>query len=361
MVVLVIASALFIASWGEVGWSARFMPGDRSSEVIELRDYLDLTFQHAQQQWLSILARIPVGLGVRQGDFTPVETLICFGLGLIARPSRSGKINLRESDNDVQSFAALFKRPPGSLALKLANLDGRRENRAKHEQELWIALTDDHLHRFEILYAVILEAGRSVGLEDDRLPDFLGSETKSLQAVLDADRVSEQELQYSIEEEIRGWRDRNPEGDLAATEKVLLGTARIGQTQFAHAVLDNCGYACVFCGLGLKAAGLPSSRMLVASHVKSWRASDSRERLDVRNGLAACPTHDAAFDTFLITVSSDLRIMRGNALGAAILVDEGVAKNFGASGMLQSLALPDRSNAPLPEYLDWHRSAAASI
>jgi putative restriction endonuclease len=37
--------------------------------------------------------------------------------------------------------------------------------------------------------------------------------------------------------------------------------------------------------------------MLIASHIKPWRISTSTERLDVRNGLAACPTHDIAFDT----------------------------------------------------------------
>ncbi|WP_407664684.1 HNH endonuclease [Micromonospora tarensis] len=33
--------------------------------------------------------------------------------------------------------------------------------------------------------------------------------------------------------------------------------------------------------------------MLVASHIKPWRVSTHAERLDPRNGLAACPTHDA--------------------------------------------------------------------
>ena len=41
-------------------------------------------------------------------------------------------------------------------------------------------------------------------------------------------------------------------------------------------------------------------RMLVASHIKPWKDSSPRERLDHRNGLAACPTHDAAFDAGLL-------------------------------------------------------------
>jgi hypothetical protein len=44
--------------------------------------------------------------------------------------------------------------------------------------------------------------------------------------------------------------------------------------------------------------GLP-----IASHVKPWARSDSRERADVGNGICACPTHDSAFDAGLLTVS----------------------------------------------------------
>jgi putative restriction endonuclease len=37
--------------------------------------------------------------------------------------------------------------------------------------------------------------------------------------------------------------------------------------------------------------------MLLAGHIKPWRDSTPIERLDPRNGLAACPAHDVAFDT----------------------------------------------------------------
>jgi putative restriction endonuclease len=42
--------------------------------------------------------------------------------------------------------------------------------------------------------------------------------------------------------------------------------------------------------------------MLLASHTKPWGDSFSRERLIYRNGLAACPAHDAAFDSGLLSV-----------------------------------------------------------
>jgi hypothetical protein len=39
--------------------------------------------------------------------------------------------------------------------------------------------------------------------------------------------------------------------------------------------------------------------MLVAGHIKPWKDSTSAERMDLRNSLAACPSHDVAFDAGL--------------------------------------------------------------
>jgi putative restriction endonuclease len=61
----------------------------------------------------------------------------------------------------------------------------------------------------------------------------------------------------------------------------------------------------VFCGLNPGPFG--GKRMLLAGHVKPWKDSTSTERLDLTNGLAACPSHDVAFDTGLITVDLRLR------------------------------------------------------
>ncbi|MGH3152049.1 MAG: HNH endonuclease, partial [Streptosporangiaceae bacterium] len=64
---------------------------------------------------------------------------------------------------------------------------------------------------------------------------------------------------------------------------------------FALNVLANCGGRCVFCGLNPGSFG--ANRMLVAGHIKPWKDSTSAERLDLRNGLAACAIKYVAFDT----------------------------------------------------------------
>lgn len=296
--------------------------------------------------------------GKRQEDFTPVETLLCFGLGLVGSPNQNGKVNIRESDPVAIKVAALAKRSPGSLALKLANLDGRRENRAKYEQQLWIELTSNR-DRFMQLYEIVLHAARGVGIDQDQLPDFLGLETGILESVFNADQVSDSDLRESIDQNLRDWMARNPGVEVRETERDLLGTARVGQQRFARVVLENCDFKCVFCGLDFRSNSLPSSRMLVASHIKAWRSSENLERIDLKNGLAACPTHDAAFDTYLMTVSLDMRIVRSPALAAAIVSDRVVAHNFGEGALGLRLILPDAAIRPGAEYLTWHWSKAA--
>jgi putative restriction endonuclease len=319
--------------------------------MLELRDYLGLTTEAAKEQWRAMLKRSD-GMK-RQETFTPVETLLCFGLGLIGEPNTSGKVNIRESDPSAKMLALLVKRPVGSLGLKLANLDGRRANGAKNEQALWNELTGD-LSRFMYLYEIVLIAAREVGIENDRLPDFLGLESRTLEAVLDADRVSTDDLRDSVDSDLRSWADAHPGEDSRPTERAMLGTARIGQKQFARQVLMNGNFACVFCGLSLRQSGLPSSRMLVASHIKEWRHSKSSERVDVRNGLASCPTHDAAFDGHLFTVTASFQIVHSHALRRAIESNPVVSRNFGPEGMSIELDLRDFAIPPGANYLEWH-------
>jgi putative restriction endonuclease len=103
------------------------------------------------------------------------------------------------------------------------------------------------------------------------------------------------------------------------TERILLAAARVGQHVFAVHVLANCGSQCVFCGL--RPAAFGARRMLLAGHIKPWKDSTPSERLDPRNGLAACPAHDVAFDTGLLTVNGGLRIHVARSLAEATRTD----------------------------------------
>jgi putative restriction endonuclease len=96
--------------------------------------------------------------------------------------------------------------------------------------------------------------------------------------------------------------------------------------------------------------------MLLAGHIKPWRDSSHRERLDLSNGLAGCPSHDVAFDTGLLTVEDDLRIRLSASLSEAVEVDQLARQYYGTPPMLTTLRLPQAAQRPGAGYLEWHRS-----
>ena len=154
--------------------------------------------------------------------------------------------------------------------------------------------------RFTRTYRVLLHAARAEGLAPGRLPDFLELEHGGELALLGQDELGLSVLDAGLREQITRhaagsvWSERD-------TERILLAAARVGQHVFARYVLRNCGSRCVFCGFSPAAFG--ARRMLLAGHIKPWKDSTPGERLDPRNGLAACPAHDVAFDTGLLTVN----------------------------------------------------------
>jgi putative restriction endonuclease len=123
---------------------------------------------------------------------------------------------------------------------------------------------------------------------------------------------------------------------------------------FALSVLANCGGRCVFCGLNPGSFG--AKRMLVAGHIKPWKDSTSAERLDLRNGLAACPSHDVAFDTGLLTVNASLQVHISGALADAVRADPLARQYYGHPPLRGTILLPAQALLPGRKYLDWHKA-----
>ncbi|TFD25169.1 HNH endonuclease [Cryobacterium lyxosi] len=319
--------------------------------MTELHDYLGLDRQSAVLQWSVILNRGDLEVGRRQESYTPVETLLVFGLAFVVNRGSYGTANLGKVPEPLPTIARLFRRSVSSILAKMGNLDGSRTNGARNEIEL-AGILGGNLSSYFHLYDVIIDTARSIGLDSQALPDFLGLD--SMQGVLGADKVTEDELAAHIEPLAVKWLRERPEIELITTEKLLMGSARIGQARFARAVLTNWNQRCAFCGLTLAGTGLPSGRMLIASHIKPWRHSSNRERLDHRNGLALCPTHDAAFDTFLISVQPDMTLRLAPALEMATRSDPIIARNFGIGVLAGQLHIDSGAVAPRASYLEWH-------
>lgn len=83
--------------------------------------------------------------------------------------------------------------------------------------------------------------------------------------------------------------------------------------------------------------------------------SSPAERLDPRNGLAACPAHDVAFDTGMLTVNGGLRIHLAKPLADAMQTEPLVRQYYGKPPLREVILLPEGAQPPGRKYLDWHR------
>lgn len=118
------------------------------------------------------------------------------------------------------------------------------------------------------------------------------------------------------------------------TERVALLKTRIGQGNFRQKLIAIWG--------GCAVTGYKDPSMLVASHIKPWRASSNVERLDGYNGLLLLPTLDKAFDSGLISFDES-----GKVLISPLLLDP---QELGVvQGMEVKLKLEHQ------EYMNFHR------
>ncbi|GCE17538.1 HNH endonuclease [Dictyobacter kobayashii] len=319
-------------------------------------DVVDLSRQDIAQQLIEITRRETPAPGKKQVKFNLLEVLLCYGLFYIIDPHRYGGRNMHLAPASLHTLAAFFKRSPGSLTNKMLNLDGSRPNSGKDEVRLFAQLSASP-YVYYALYKEIMLTARQLSIDENRLPDFLdllvektAEETLLLgQEELPASSgyllkteqhlVKEVAVNYGLGDEL--------------TEKLVEQRVRLTQHRFAMDVLSNCGRTCVFCGFEPRGLG-ERNGLLRASHIKPWSVSASVERMDVRNGLAACPIHDAGFDQGYLTVDEEYTIRRASVLLQSMLSDTGVEHYFG-SNVQPRLLLPSQARKPDIEYLRYHQ------
>jgi putative restriction endonuclease len=318
--------------------------------VADLAGYMDLTVGQAREQFRALLTRRPVQ-GGRQVTFLPAETLLCLAASFLVNHRHFGGGTAHQAPEPVPSLARLFSRPPSSVLAKMANLDGSRSHGARWDVLAGAMLRDDPA-RFSHIYRVLLHTARAEGIGPARLPDFLGLEHGGELALLGQEELDISVLEAGLRDQISQHAGASVWSELE-TERILLAAARVGQHVFARHVLVNCGSQCVFCGL--RPAAFGATRMLMAGHIKPWKDSTPTERLDPRNGLAACPAHDVAFDTGMLTVNGGLRIHLARPLADAIQTDPLARQYYGRPPLREVLLLPEGAQAPARKYLDWHR------
>ncbi len=313
--------------------------------------YLDLTPDAARQQWQRIRGRVARS---RQEPFLPVETLLCYGLFFVVDPHGFGGSNVHRLPPSVRVLAATLRRPPNSLTHKMLNLEGALPHAARAEPELFLHLAAQPT-RFHALYRTIVLAARDAGFDASGVPDFLGVIDAGDVPMLGQDELGERELRLALQERRERMDEMSRTFDFREEEtcRLVEQQVRLGQHRFARDVLANYDHRCGFCGFGPR--DLQGHRLLIASHIKPWAESSDRERLDRRNGIAACPIHDAAFDAGLLAVNGGLRIRRAAALEENVERDAQYRRYFGGDAIGPSLLLPAGGVAPADRYLRYHR------
>lgn len=315
--------------------------------VPGLETFLQLAESDARAQWERIAQREP---RPRQERFLPVEVLLCYALFYVVDPHRYGGANIHTLPANVQLLAGLLKRSPGSLTNKMLNLDGSRPHGGRLEPALF-AFLGAYPEEFIRLHRVVLMGADLAGVPLRELDPLAGARDFALNG---QDEIGTAELGQALTEaEENRLALRGIGLPEQATERVIEQRVRLGQHRFARDVLQNYGFRCGFCDFTPRS--LQGYGLLRASHVKPWSKSKGSERLQVANGIAACPTHDAAFDQGLLSVADDLTILRSPLLEQSVLRDVGVARQLGREAITERLFVPEEGRPPKSSFLAFHR------
>lgn len=112
-----------------------------------------------------------------------------------------------------------------------------------------------------------------------------------------------QERDESVRLEIKKVQTNNT---ISQTERTAIVQSRIGQGDFRDNLIVYWG--------GCAISGCKKADILVASHIKPWRDSDNKERLDLYNGLLLLPNYDKLFDKGYISFDTNGRILMSKYL-----------------------------------------------
>lgn len=140
---------------------------------------------------------------------------------------------------------------------------------------------------------------------------------------------------------IPAWKDiasfSNENKELLVTERRNYALSRIGQGKFRTDLLSYWG--------GCSVTGVTKTDVLIASHIKPWRASVNTERLDPYNGLILIPNLDRLFDRGLISFDSEGHIL----ISSKLSVDE-----LNAMGVHEEIKLK-KFESMHQHYFEYHR------
>jgi len=135
------------------------------------------------------------------------------------------------------------------------------------------------------------------------------------------------------------------------TETQATVKVRRGQQFFRQSILNAYDVRCCITGIRVP-------RLLVASHIKPW-GKFPNERLNPRNGLCLSTLHDAAFDSGLITLDRECRVVLSERL-KRYFPQPALEQNFVPYAGVP-IQMPDKLAEPDGEFLAYHRESVFVI
>lgn len=150
-----------------------------------------------------------------------------------------------------------------------------------------------------------------------------------------ADYFGETEHPYTIEKE----QEQIEETIDNKLERTQLYRARIGQGEYRKNLLA----LCPFCPITL----ISDDRLLIASHIKPWVASNEVEKIDPLNGFMLTPTFDRLFDRGFLSFTNDKKTILSPFLSNMTYSKLGISDNK----IISHLPITGRE-----EYLEYHRT-----
>lgn len=96
-------------------------------------------------------------------------------------------------------------------------------------------------------------------------------------------------------------KECNETADRRTKKEEEYSKARVGQGKYREKLLEECP----FCPI----TKINDERLLIASHIKPWAASDYNERIDPHNGYMLSPMYDKLFDKGFISFTDDRRML----------------------------------------------------
>lgn len=124
-------------------------------------------------------------------------------------------------------------------------------------------------------------------------------------------------------------------------KKSEISRAREGQGKYREQLLEQCR----FCPFTMVA----DERLLIASHIKPWAASDENEKVDPYNGYILTPLYDKLFDRGFITFTENRHMILSEFISPYTWKQLGLKNNT----FIKALPMDDKRI----EYLGFHHEA----